>query len=263
MSSAQPVLDGKRVWITRPKHQQANLQSLLLQQGAELICQPGLSLEPLSSDYDAKIKSRILDLDVYQHLIFISTNAVDFGMPWVDQYWPQMPSYQHYYAIGKSTQQALAKWDVDALSSELVMNSEALLELESLRDLHGQRCLIMRGLGGREYLAEQLRARGAQVDYCETYQRQLPKFNLEELTQELAQAKVHYLLINSVDTLTNILTMVPQSLLAKVQRAVVIVPSVRVVQACQLQGFKQVLQATNASDQAMLECLLAASKSGQ
>ena len=54
------------------------------------------------------------------------------------------------------------------------MNTEALLKLPELHQIDGQRFLILRGVGGRETLATQLRARGAHVDYAECYRRVEP-----------------------------------------------------------------------------------------
>lgn len=250
-------LSGIGVWVTRPAGQQAHLRALLAAEGANLFTQPCLALQALNESYEAQIKQVILHLDVYQHVIFVSTNAVDYTLPWIDQYWPQMPFPQSYYAIGKATQESLIKWGIDAWAANKAMNSDELLELGSLQSLTGQKCLIARGLGGREYLAEQLRKRGAQVDYCQTYRRCKPEFDAEKLSRELLATKLDYVLVNSVDTLGNLLEMIKPSVLRHLQQfSTVIAPSKRVLQACQLQGFKRVLQALNASDQAMFECLL-------
>ena len=34
-------------------------------------------------------KKKILDLDLFDHLIFVSQNAVRFGLPLLESYWPQ------------------------------------------------------------------------------------------------------------------------------------------------------------------------------
>lgn len=259
MSAAMKELAGINVWVTRPAGQQANLQSLLESHGASLFTQPCLALEALGEEYESQIKRVIMELDQYQHVIFVSTNAVHYTLPWIDQYWPQMPFPQTCYAVGNATQKALLDWDITAIAASQAMNSEELLALDSLQNLDGQKCLIARGLGGREYMAEQLRMRGAQVDYCQTYRRCKPEFDSKKLSRVLQSENLDYVLVNSVDTLGNLLEMIPPDLLAQLQHySTMVVPGKRVLQACQLQGFKQVLQALNASDEAMLECLLAA-----
>ena len=44
--------------------------------------------------------------------------------------------------------------------------------MPALQQLPGQRCVVVRGVGGRELLAETMRARGAEVEYLNVYERQ-------------------------------------------------------------------------------------------
>lgn len=77
-----------------------------------------------------------------------------------------------YYAIGRST--ALALHTVTNLKVDYPHareTSEELVRLNALQQVDGKRALILRGSPGRELLAETLIARGAQVAYCECYQR--------------------------------------------------------------------------------------------
>ena len=134
---------------------------------------------PLDENAGAKqaITNKVLAFDEYQKVIFISQNAVRFGCEWLDQYWPQLPIGIEYFAIGKATAQALQQ-SYEGLFTEAAsaaMNSEDLLTHPKLQTLNGQKILIFRGVGGRDYLCEQLTSRGALVDYCELYQRLCPK----------------------------------------------------------------------------------------
>src|SRR5690606_31962632 len=54
------------------------------------------------------------------------------------------------------------------------MNSETLLRAPELQQVAGEKIIIFRGCGGRGYMGEILRERGAQVSYCELYERKLP-----------------------------------------------------------------------------------------
>ena len=168
-ASAEPMaesLQGLRVLVTRPTHQAVNWQRLLEAQGAQTLTAPLLAIEECQGpDARQQIKNRILDLDLYQHAIFVSQNAVAFGCQWIDEYWPQLPMGVAFYAVGKATAQALAQYQIDSVVDTNVdsscpehldaapMNSEALLTLPQLQQVAGEKILIFRGQGGRPLLA--------------------------------------------------------------------------------------------------------------
>jgi uroporphyrinogen-III synthase len=87
------------------------------------------------------------------------------------------------------------------------MSSEALLALPELREVGGKRALIVRGAGGREIIAEGLRARGATVDYAELYTRTLPRYTTTELQELLRQTPPDAVVISSADALDNLKTL--------------------------------------------------------
>ena len=85
--------------------------------------------ESLLRQMQLRARQQILQLDRYQQLIFISTNAVHSGLAWINLYWPQFPQGLNCSAIGKATAAALAEYDLHAAHDALSMNSEALLAL--------------------------------------------------------------------------------------------------------------------------------------
>src|SRR5690554_6805419 len=120
------------------------------------------------------IKRRILALSDYHKVVFVSRNAVQHAMEWVDRYWPQQPIGVEYFAVGSVTAQVAREWGLRVEAAGEAMNSEAMLELPGLQDVNQQKILIFRGVGGRNFFSEQLRQRGAQVDFCELYERVIP-----------------------------------------------------------------------------------------
>ena len=102
----------------------------------------------------------------------LSQHAVTFAHAHLQQthaYWPLQP---RYFAIGRST--ALALHTASGIEVRYPLDqeiSEVLLQLPELQNIQGKRALILRGNGGRELLGETLVARGAQVEFCECYQR--------------------------------------------------------------------------------------------
>ena len=81
-------LSDLRVLVTRPLHQHASLCSAIEDNGGEAKHFPLFAIEPVNEPILVQqIKTKVENLDNYQLIIFISTNAVKFGAPWINDYW--------------------------------------------------------------------------------------------------------------------------------------------------------------------------------
>jgi uroporphyrinogen-III synthase len=238
-----------RVLITRPAGQADGLAEAVVAAGFEAKIVPVMVIEPITDPKTLRpAVNAVLDLDSYQHIIFISTNAVGYGMGLVDQYWPQWPERVCWHAIGKATAQALLHYDIDAQVNGDTYTSEALLASPRLQSLSGQKVLIFRGQGGREHLAEVLRQRGGGVDYAEVYCRRSATENSKQLQQTLAEG-VDIMVAASADSVKNLLQLAEkQSILA----IPLVVPSARVAMIATAAGFHCVLTAANAGSDAVI-----------
>jgi uroporphyrinogen-III synthase len=259
-----PIAEHKRrVLVTRPAAQQQSLCDALTQAGFDAIGLPMLHIVPIAANATAAqaIKNRVLALDNYQHVIFISANAVECGMTWLTTHWskhrgrPQWPAAIRWYAIGRATAQQLASYAIDAVEGGDAMNSETLLANPQLLKVSGQRILIVRGIGGRETLAHTLRERGAQVDYCEVYERHAASYATPQLQAFFAGGE-RAIIANSGETLLALLAQadVEQRRDALLQTPV-IVPGERVAQLAMEKGFTNVVTAKNASADATIAAL--------
>jgi len=260
------------VVITRPEAQAAPWAEHLQTHGFACTRMNLLAVSAVEDEAKIRaIKNKILDFDLYQKAIFVSQNAVDFGMQWLEDYWPQLPMGISYFAVGATTAKKLTSYGVVvqdlASSTRGGMTSEDLLSAEHLQHVDGEKILIFRGCGGRGHLAEELRKRGAQVEYCELYERALPFGAVEQLRQLIAMnAAAHAQMIVSLhsgESLQNLLAVVAQLAPAEQQAARVwlhgtpiLVPSQRIVAAAQAAGFKRIICAENATDNAMTAALL-------
>jgi len=74
----------------------------------------------------------------------------------------------------------------------------------------GKRVIIFRGEGGRELLAEELRARGATVEYAEVYRRGRPTQDNGPLLHAWARGEVDIITVTSGEGLRNLFDMVGQ-----------------------------------------------------
>lgn len=133
---------------------------------------PLLHIEPQPET--SSQRQLLLNIDRYHAVIVVSPVAARLGLERLEDYWPQMPVGIDWFAVGSSTASALRAAGLQVQVPDQGQDSEALLALprwQSLLQTSAAKVLIWRGAGGREYLAEQLRAQGAQVDYLELYRR--------------------------------------------------------------------------------------------
>lgn len=250
-------LAGMRVLVTRPAGRADDLLAALHEQGAATLHIPLLDIGALDAERDAdciqRNRDHILNLDHYHALIFISANAVHYGVNLVEQFWPQWPARQQILAIGAATSAALAERGLTALGGEGSMNSESLLAADCLQAVDGQRIAIFRGLGGRETLAEVLRERGARVDYIECYRRRAPPLDIAATLGQIADFAPTAVVVNSGETLANLSALLPAS--HPLFDCALVLPGERVAALAGNLGYAKATPAANAGTAATLACL--------
>jgi uroporphyrinogen-III synthase len=240
------------VLVTRPAGQANELCAGLTAAGFRPVTQPMLELLPLEQP-DAASRQCLLHLDGFDHVIFISANAVRFGLDWIDGYWPQLPVGLHWYAIGERTAAMLSARGLAPLTPGDTMTSEGLLGLPSLQSVQGERVLIVRGVGGRETLRQALEARGAHVDSLVCYQRRPVALAPDALSAELEREAVALVLLSSGEGLAHFTALLPPGETTKLRELTVVVPSHRVAERAHALGWQRVRVADNATDDAMVE----------
>ena len=188
----------KNVLITRPQGQQHTLMKALARHKWHGIHQPLLCIQPVdeqdSGFYD--VKHKIMNLDEYDIVITVTSNASTLAYEWIDQYWPQLPLNPTWFAVGQSSAQPLLKLGMK-ISCPDGHHSEGLLALPALQDMQHKKVLILRGKGGRELIAQTLSKRGATVSYAEFYQRTPVDISDGALSALLTKQQIHYALVTS------------------------------------------------------------------
>ncbi len=265
MVSAKPW----RVIITRPCAQAQPWAQQLQAAGFISVPLPLLELVPLQSEAQQRaIQNHVMDFDLYQKAIFVSRNAVHYGLEWLERYWPQLPIGVDYFAVGATTARELAAYGVavsDLAQAESgSMTSETLLQAPGLQQVAGDKIIIFRGLGGRGHMADELRARGAKVDYCELYKRQLPASAAAGLLALLAdsgawQASTQVVALHSGESLKHLVQLLALPEFSpwrqQLANSWLLLPSQRLVDEALALGFSRCLLASNATDQAMTQAL--------
>jgi uroporphyrinogen-III synthase len=207
-------------------------------------------LEIKSVPVNPTVKALLLDFDQFDAAIFVSKNAVTFGIPLLEQYWPQWPEVT-WLAVGQSTAKALEKFDINA-DFPVQPGSEGLLGLACLRDVMQTKILIVRGGEGRKLLAEELLRRGAEVSYLEVYARAEVVY-AERLSLDLFERKVDVSVVTSAEGLSHLAHSLSRQELGKLQ---LVVPSGRIERIARDLGCTKVHLASGADDESLLQAIL-------
>jgi uroporphyrinogen-III synthase len=144
--------------------------------------------------------------------MFVSPSAVErFFAGWQAAAWPAATLAG---STGPGTEAALRKAGVPAAcivtppAEQGRFDSEALwLQLRGRRAWAGARALIVRGEGGRDWLADTLRQHGADMHFVEAYRRTAPVLDAAGsalLAQALAQPSRHLWLFSSSEAVRHL-----------------------------------------------------------
>ncbi len=219
---AEGPLSGTGVLVTRPRTQATELVEAIERHGGEAFCFPVIEIvghdpQVIGDDAAAQASPDIA--------VFISRNAVEHGIGYTDG--------ALIAVIGPATAEAVrAAGRVVDIQPSSGYDSEHLLAEAALQDVGGKHVRIIRGSQGRELLAEELRARGATVDYLSVYERRLPVVDLDtlaELERRWRKGTINVITVMSVQSLANLARILPEWCAAQVASTPLVTPSGRVL----------------------------------
>lgn len=243
------------VLVTRPAERAAPLCLKLQQAGYQAVALPMMEIIPVTELTPGQLQL-LQDLDHFQRVILVSSNAVRLGMNWITQYWPQLPAGLDWYTVGATSAGELGDYGVPVQYPETDMSSEGLLALASLQQVVDERVLIIKGEGGRTLLSEALRERGARVEELSLYRRSGPPVSAEKAAAVLQENRFAAVVFSSGEGLGNMLSLLPPEARRLLREIPAIVPGPRVAQLAEDVGFRTVYTARNATDKAIMETLL-------
>jgi uroporphyrinogen-III synthase len=240
-------LSGLQILVTRPKPYGEQLCEQITTQNGQAIYFPTLQIVPIKNNLE-----EIKELAQADWIIFISPQAVLCGIPAIQKYWPAFPDKIKLIAMGEGTAKALsAKGFMDVIHPE-EWTSEGLLKLPHFQALSGKQIVLIKGVGGRELLAETLMARGAKVRHIHVYRRELPTYDKIDL---LRLQKIDIIVCASGETLRNLITLMGASNQTMLFQIPLVLVSQRLVELARELGFKNVFLAKNASHNAIIDTL--------
>ena len=216
-------LAGVGVLVTRPRHQASELVAAIAARGGTPIEFPVIGIQPRA---EADVGADVAGMHEPDIAIYVSANAVQHGRA--------AAGAARIAAIGPATAAALqaAGLSVD-IRSPAGYNSEHLLGVPELHDVSGKVVRIIRGERGRELLAETLRSRGASVEYLTVYSRQLPRYSdadIANLEQQWRSGSIHVVTVMSVESLQNLVALLPETCLSLFVETPLVTPAARVIQ---------------------------------
>ena len=242
------LLSNKTILITRPDGREIHLRHIIEQAGGKVIHYPVFAISPPLA-LDIKQLEHFRDqLHRFDMAIFISPTAVEQS----HLYFPVLPEHLTIVSIGSKTTQALQQQNIHVALEAPEHNTESLLQTANFQipNIQAKRVLIFRGTGGRALLGDSLKRRGAQIHYVETYRRALP---LHPPLTEQQLKTLSAITISSNEGLDNLITLMQNPrLLIDIP---LVVPSQRAAALARQHGFKTIITAKNATDEAILMAL--------
>lgn len=244
-----------RLLLTRPAEECAALAQTLAAQGIASHCMPLLAIEALAES--AEQRDTFADLKRYCAVIVVSKPAARIGLQLLARYGRATPSLP-WFSVGAATAGVLAEQALQVYFPAQGDDSEALLALPALQQAieaaPAPRVLILRGEGGREFLAERLRGQGVTVDYLPLYRRTLPSYPAGELMRRVQAERLNALVVSSGQGLEHLLQLAGPDW-PRLARLPLFVPSPRVAEQARRAGAEIVVDCRGASAAALQAAL--------
>lgn len=187
-------MSGWRLLLTRPEAESNALASELSQHGHYASALPVLLIEPLpgvaapSSEW----------LQQFAAVIVVSKPAAQLCLRNLVPR-PANPG-PRWFAVGPATAAILTSHGLSVSFPVQGDDSEALWQLPALTAVlasPGARVLIVRGVGGREWLGERLMEQGAQVEYLELYRRAVPDYPPTLVAERMQAERLNAAVVSS------------------------------------------------------------------
>lgn len=244
-------MSGWRLLLTRPADDCAALAQRLAAVGVASSCLPLLAIDAVA--VDERQRQLLVGLQGFQAIIVVSKPAARLLLERLAQAGLQPPA-QGWFTVGEASAAVLQGAGLEVACPAQGDDSEALLALASLREAIGvpaSRVLIVRGVGGRELLAERLAEQGASVDYLELYRRSLPEYPVGTLMRRIEAERLNGLVVSSGQGFEHLQQMAGADW-PQVARLPLFVPSPRVAEQARAAGAQQVVDCRGASATALL-----------
>ena len=202
-------LAGKRILVTRARHQADSLAQLLEGHGAEVILCPTIEIRP--PDSWRALDDAISKLRYYQWLVFTSSNGVSNFLRRFDELGHGRAELAalKICAVGKKTAERLIeeRLQVDLTPQKFTAENLASAFIRKFgvgQRMRGTRMLLPAAKTTRDVIRPSLEKLGVVVDIVEAYQNVLPEVSSEELVALINNNPADYVIFTSPSTVNNL-----------------------------------------------------------
>jgi uroporphyrinogen III methyltransferase/synthase len=203
-------LHGRRILITRARHQVDPFRRELVDLGAAVVEIPTIEIVPMPMD--ERVRSTIANLDRTALVIFASANAVDIFFQMLLATGGDARAFHasKLCAIGQETAQSM---ETRGLRPELVTSeytAEGLAKALEGWEMEGMRVLVPRAEVARDALPSLLAKRGAQVEILPVYRAVCPADASAALLRVFNAEGVDVITFTSSSTVANFVRAFPE-----------------------------------------------------
>lgn len=259
MPDQHKPLQGKRILVTRAKHQNQHLSQLIEQAGGKAIVFP--VLEIIAPQNIQSINSQLSKNNTWDWIIFTSANAVHYAADITNNQLP-ITETTKIAAIGAKTANHLVKHGITVDLIPATSSSEGLASSLEMQQINNLNCLIIKGEGGRTILEKRLSERNAMITTVNVYRRICPKSDATSLLDQWSRQTINYVTVTSVEALDNLIQLIGNQGFKRLKEATIIAFSQRIQTNAVSEGLSNVVIATSTSDQGIIESMVNLQKIG-
>lgn len=243
------ALTGATIIVTRPSVASAPLKRRITALGGTALGLPGVGLYPAQDQ--ATVRAALRAARNADIVVFISPSAVRYAFATLPAL--RFSRATRICAIGAGGAAALHRRHLREVAwPRQRQDSEGLLALEEFAHVRRRRVALIGAPGGRDLLSVALGERGAIAQNIHVYRRGKPRLDRRHFVALERAASPLLTLLSSAEALTNLRSLLPQPLFARLATGEGIVSSLRLAQAAHSAGFLRTHVAASAAAADML-----------
>ncbi|MDT0596329.1 uroporphyrinogen-III synthase [Glaciecola petra] len=239
--------------VARPQQKAQQTSKLLAEKGLPAKAFPLIDIDEIDQKENTGLLSKFLNATAQKILVVTSTYAAK----WLTQQaLTTVLRHVDIVSIGASTANIIDNAEMNTYIESMAVakpeSSEGALSLPILTGKLNAHICILKGVGGRQLLAQQLQQRGAIVHSLDVYKRTVSQDVLRNYAFEQKQIKC--IIATSVEIIDALYTQIFVQQQDWLKTLVWIVPSDRIKTQLQINGINTVYVSQGASSKALSEC---------